>query len=988
MAARGRSSGTRTNGTNGNGARPALPATSRAPARTSVRTPAKRRNSRSPRFAAERSQDEFQGAWDQLAASEEHFRTLLEFASDAIAVIDEQGTIVYASQTTTRILGYSTEEFVGKSAFDLVHPDDLERTESLFAECLRSPGVPIRAEYRASHKDGTWRELEGVAVNRIDHPGVRGIAVSYRDVSEQKQTQEAILHLASIVETSGNAIIGLDAAGRIESWNSSAERLYGYVPSEVLGRSLEIVFPRERSRDSTELVRQVREGTGVANYESIGLRKNGERVPISVTISPIRNISAGVTGASAIVWDVSERKRTERELQRAKETAEAANRAKSDFVANVSHEIRTPLNGIIGMIELALQTVLTPEQVRFLHTARMASDSLLEVINDILDLSKVEAGKYETVLMEFSLRDGVSDTVRALAYVANQKGIHLDCRFDPEVPDALVGDRGRLRQIVLNLAGNAVKFTDAGEVVVSVTVEERRNGKVMLHFMVKDTGIGIPPEKRSVIFQAFTQGDSSNTRKHGGTGLGLTIAAQLAKSAGGSIWVDSEVGVGSTFHFTAMFGLSQRPVDAMPPGRHAALLDLRPLIVQADGPECRGLVAMFAGWRIIADVAPDGPYALHMLESACRRGEPYNLILVHAEIPGQDGYDLADEIHAQEELGDPAVILMTAGMPHTKSAAGGGTGVSAYLARPIGPSQLLNAIDLVWERRASAATTPAPAPEAKDLKKRLRILSVEDNAFNQMFVSSLLEQDGHNVDLAATGYEALEALERESFDLVLMDVQMPEMDGIQAAGVIREREKATGGRIPIVAMTARAMIGDRERCLAAGMDGYLSKPVHAEDLRRLLDRVGSMGSEPKRSPPPQSPPSYPGGGDREHRVIPDRRTLLRKVEGDEVLLARMLGIFREQSRRLLGDLKSAIEQGDAAGVNEAAHALKGSLAFWCQGEAFQAARQLEAKGRNGDLEGAWEDGERLAVEYEKLEGELVTMLEQTRDEEESSCQPS
>jgi PAS domain S-box-containing protein len=298
MAARGRSTSTSgTHRTNGNGAHPPLPTTSRTRTRVS-------------------------GAWDRLAAGEEQFRVLLEFASDAIAVIDEEGTIVYASQTTTRILGYSIEEFVGKSAFDLVHPDDLERTQSLFAECLRSPGLPIRAEYRARHKDGTWRELEGVGVNRVDHPGVRGIAISYRDVSERKQTQEAILHLASIVETSGNAIIGLDADGRIESWNSSAERLYGYVPSEVLGRSLEIVFPQERSRDSADLVKQVRDGTGVANCESIGLRKNGERVPISVTISPIRNISAGVTGASAIVWDVSERKRAEVELQRAKEAAE------------------------------------------------------------------------------------------------------------------------------------------------------------------------------------------------------------------------------------------------------------------------------------------------------------------------------------------------------------------------------------------------------------------------------------------------------------------------------------------------------------------------------------------------------------------------------------------------------------------------------------------------------------------------------------------
>jgi PAS domain S-box-containing protein len=925
-----------------------------------------------------RAPAELRSAWDQLTASEEHFRALVEFASDAIAVINEQGTIVYASQTTSRILGYSPEEFVGKDAFEIIHPEDLERTRELFAECLVSPGMPIRAEYRTRHKDGTWRELEGVGVNRLDHPGVRGIAVSYRDVSERRKNQEALLRLASIVETSGNAILGLDEEARIESWNPAAERLYGYPMSEIRGRSIEVVFPPERSRDSAELIRHVRDGIGVANYESIGLCKNGERVPISVTISPIKSIGGGGTGASAIVWDVSERRRTEVDLQRAKETAEAANRAKSDFVANVSHEIRTPLNGIIGMIELALQTGLTPEQERFLHTARLASDSLLEVINDILDLSKIEAGKYETVLMEFSLRDSISDTVRALAYVANQKGIQLDCRFDSDVPDALLGERGRLRQVVLNLAGNAVKFTDVGEVIVHVSVEERRNGKVKLHFTVKDTGIGIAPEKRSVIFQAFTQGDSSTTRRHGGTGLGLTIAAQLAKSAGGRIWVESEVGVGSTFHFTATFALSQRPTDA-PEQKHQALHDLRPLIVEPDGPECRGLVAMFAGWRIIADVAPDGPYALHLLESAQRAGSPFNLVLVRADTPKQDGYELADVIHARDDLGSPAVVLMTAGMPHSRRTVEG-KGVSAYLARPIGPSQLLNAIDSVWKRMSRVAGPPAPEPETDGAKRSLRVLSVEDNAFNQMVVTSLLEQGGHRVDLAGNGIEAIEAIAREAFDLVLMDVQMPEMDGLQAAGVIRDREKTTGGRIPIVAMTARAMIGDRERCLAAGMDGYLSKPVHAEELRRLLSRIVAM------TPTLDSPGSLDPAPERASRgVLPDRDALLRSVEGDAALLERMARIFREQSRRLIEELKAAIEQGDAYGVNEAAHALKGSLAYWCQGDAFEIARRLEAKGRTGDLDGAREDGERLAVEYGKLEVELTTVLRLTLDEEEPTC---
>jgi PAS domain S-box-containing protein len=1040
---------------------------------------------------------EIRRAWDKLAASEEHFRALVEYASDAIAVIDAQGTIVYASQTTTRVLGYEIDQLVGRNAFDIIHPEDLERTKAIFAECLASPGLPIRTEYRALHNDGSWVELEGVGVNRLDHPGVRGIAVSYRDVSERKlaekviresgrmfaavfegageamlladpegfcleaneaasqlfgmmrpaligrhlgelsepranfdaawrsleakgevkcdlrimrpdglkrevhfsatgkiaegrnlaiyhdvtewkQSQDAPLHLASIVESSGNAIIGLDSNGTIVSWNSSAERLYGHPPEEILGRSLEVVFPPERSPDSNELLRHVREGLGLANYESIGFRKSGERVHVSVAISPLKNMKAQVTGAAVIVWDISERKRTELELQRTKEAAEAANRAKSDFVANVSHEIRTPLNGIIGMIELALQTGLNPGQERFLHTARMASDALLEVINDILDLSKIEAGKYETVSVDFSLRDSVSDTVRALAYVANQKGIHLDCRFDSDVPDALVGDRGRLRQIVLNLAGNAVKFTDVGEVVVGASVEEKHGGRVKLHFTVRDTGIGVPEATRSLIFQAFTQADSSDTRKHGGTGLGLTIASQLVKSAGGRIWVESDVGVGSTFHFTASYALSQRQPDLASQVKHVVMGDLRPLIVERDGPECRGLVDMFAGWGVTANVAPTGLYAMNILDAAVWRGEPFNLILVdsgHADI---DGSELAEQIDARRrELGNPAVILMTEEMLHRTGQSREGTGVSAYLTRPIGPTQLRNAMDLVWKRRMSAVPSASPVDELIDTTRKLHVLSVEDNTFNQMVVTSRLEQDGHTVAVAANGYEAIEALERGTFDLVLMDVQMPQMDGIQATGVIRDREKSSGGRIPIVAMTARAMVGDRERCLAAGMDGYLAKPVHAEDLRRLLDRIGSASGLAALDSPPAGEPVFD--------VLPDRDGLLRRVQGDAELLERMVKIFREQSRQLIEELMDAITRSDGKAVNEAAHALKGSIAYWCQGRAFQIARELEAQGRSGDLAGAFEAGQELVAEYEKLESDLTTVLRGANDQEVEPC---
>ncbi|HEX5043163.1 MAG TPA: response regulator [Candidatus Polarisedimenticolaceae bacterium] len=735
-------------------------------------------------------------------------------------------------------------------------------------------------------------------------------------------------------------IAGVD--GYFKRVNPSWERTLGFDGEELLSRPyLDFVHPDDRE-ETVRRAAGLAQGQNVVSFENRYACKDGSyrwlywNAAADPTAQRVYAIARDVTErrlqAEAQEENASRLALLVKELDLARHRAEDAARVKADFLANMSHEIRTPMNAVMGMTDLALATDLTPEQRSYLATVKVSARALLDLVDDILDLSRIEAGKLELDRTEFDLRETVEDAIKVLAVRAGQKGLELACRVSPQVPRTVLGDPGRLRQVLVNLVGNAIKFTEQGEVVLEAEVASRSEDAVRLRFSVMDTGIGIPEEKREQIFAPFTQADTSTTRRFGGTGLGLAISAQLVEMMGGKLGLVSEVGSGSTFHFTASFELPR--LQAAVPAARSPRLDLTDvpvLVVDDNATNRRILHEMLQSWRMRPTATAGAEEALTALKEAQRAGHPYQLLLSDGQMPVKDGFMLAEAVKSDPALHRLPMILLTSAGRAGDGARCRELGIAGFLTKPVKQSDLLETMQAVL-RGGEALKTPEARREVAALRP-LRVLLVEDNAVNQQVAARILQKRGHAVVVVGNGREALEVLEARQpsgerpFDVVLMDVQMPEMDGLATTRALRDRERATGGHVPVVAMTAHAMEGDRERCLAAGMDGYVTKPVEAEALVAAVESAVS-GFDPAAA--------------------------AARLGGDRRLLREMLALFLSESPAMFQEVERAVTAGDAPALRRAAHALKGSVANFAAPRPVEAARALEKMGTNGSLQGAAE----------------------------------
>ncbi|NUQ63117.1 MAG: response regulator [Pirellulales bacterium] len=729
--------------------------------------------------------------------------------------------------------------------------------------------------------------------------------------------------------------------GYFKDVNPAFESTLGYSQAELLSSPfLEFVHPDDRDATSRELENLGR-GQDTVLFTNRYRCKDGQYKWISWCS---RGARPGDDVIFAVARDVTLEKLAALELKAAKEAAEAASRAKSTFLANMSHEIRTPMNAIIGLTELVLATGLTPTQRDYLETVRDSGEALLSIINDVLDLSKIEAERIELERNVFHVSELVDDTVKSQAVRAHGKDLELMCDVRPEVPRTLRGDSMRLRQVLVNLIGNAVKFTESGEVLVAVRCQSRTQRQVVLEFCVSDTGIGIPKEKQQTVFEAFEQADGSTTRRFGGTGLGLAIASRLARRLGGEMQLTSEPGRGSTFRFTACFEPAEDELDEIARPLATTLEGAKILIVDDHATSRQILEQMVRNWGLVPSCAADARQALELLGEAERSSEPYRIMLTDSRMPGTDGFALVEQTRRTSRTKSEVIMMLTTGDTPRDIGRCDELGASAHLFKPLRQSELLDAIfmalrpsshDLGEKRPPSAVSGGEPGS--------LRVLLVEDSLVNQKVAVALLEKHGHRVVVANHGKEAVAILAAERFDLVLMDLQMPEMDGFDATKAIRDRERQGSGRTPIIALTAHAMKGDRERCMNAGMDEYIPKPIRADQLFDAIRLV--TGAASLRGSRPQS--VFAGA----ERAI-DWNAALECLSGDHDLLRTLVEAVLEEMPKMLEAVRRAVRGGDAARLRIAAHTLKGAIRYFGAQEAFDRAFAMERLGRDDQLETA------------------------------------
>ncbi len=846
-------------------------------------------------------------------------------------------------------------------------------------------------------KRANERDQARLALARLNNELEQRVAARTEEIEHRRQEFQAFIDNTD----AGMFIKNLN--DEFTMVNRRFAELLHTTPEELIGRTDAHLIPTDISRHiaaCTDQTRTTRQGVETEYLEPPLRQGDAPRIH-SALIFPIIGANDTLEGTGGVVMDITARKRMEDGLRRAKNTAEASGRAKSDFLANISHEIRTPLNGVIGMADLLLRTALTPEQASMAATIKTGGEGLLSVLNDILDYSKIEAGRTVIESIPFSLRTVLFEGVKDLAPPAHKKGLELNIHVTPETPDHLVGDPLRLRQILRNLVDNAIKFTERGEVIVTARALPETDAKTAhLQFGVLDTGIGIPAEKVQAIFNPFEQADSSTTRRYGGTGLGLAICSRLVRLMGSELKVISQAGAGSSFEWTLSLPRLAEDRAARPSVSLAAMLDKKVLIVDDNETNRLIMKEQFAGWNISADLCSDMEAALTLMRQERRAGAPYDLVFVDFLMPEKDGGDLADAIAADPDLPNTPLILLSS--TEVPSAALGEKFI-ARLTKPTPPNELLRAMATAFgiqetmggrQLRQKAQRRPVANSHTA-----LHILLADDMEINQLVASRMLRGMGHSVHIVSNGLQAAAALENGDFDLVFMDIQMPELDGMEATAKIREREAERGSsrRLPIIAMTAHAMGGEKEQYLAADMDGYVTKPVRLEELQAAIEEAVAVFAPRGRTPEEiarrsadqnpitpfgHEPPAEPEH-DPERDADPEddnggmNLAVVRQTFGnDDAFVARGIRLYLRDAPRFSQDILNAVNSGDNTGLLAAAHALKGTSSHYTREGLFSTCLRLEELGRDKALP---ERHAKLMYLWAKLETQLKQMTQSMHD---------
>ncbi len=770
-------------------------------------------------------------------------KTLLVNLPEAIYFKDSEGHFLRVSSTlAARLKASSPHAVVGTSDVDFFPADYAAHARAEEQAVMRTGEPIIGREERPDWPDGTTNTVLTTKVPLRDRQGriVGTFGISH-DVSAIKDAEE---RFRLVVDATPNAILVVDRDGKIQLANRAATENFGYTLKEMIGATVELLLP-ERYREAhvrqrEDYVRNPVPRLMGSGRELLARRKDGREFPAEIGLAPI--VNDGDITVLVSIFDVTLRKQAQETLLEAKEAAERANQAKSDFLANMSHEIRTPMNAIIGMSELVLDSELSPAQRDYLTIVMESAEALLSIINEILDFSKIESGKIELESIDFDIREEVGDALKSLALRRHGKGLELAWHVHSDVPPYLRGDPTRLRQVLLNLIGNAIKFTHTGEVFLDVTADSLDDGTAAasLRFMIRDTGVGIPVDKLDSIFSAFEQADSSTTRQFGGTGLGLAITRRIIEALDGRIWVESEPGRGSTFFFTLTIPIGDAPPDA--PLLDAPDLEQIPVLVVDDNPLNRRILRdMLESWGMPVTTVEGGVQAIAALQQLTAERGATPLLLTDVNMPEMDGFGLVQSLRTITQLQETVIIMLTSGGRPGDVARCEELGIHTHMMKPVKQSELLEAI-LMAVGRSTPTTVSDPPEEMPQQLPRLNVLLVEDGRANQRLARTLLEKWGHTVSIAENGQVGLNRWQQDEFDLILMDVQMPVMDGFEATRRIREKEQDTGRHIPIVAMTARALKGDREKCLAAGMDEYVSKPVRKLELHAAIAPFFTSGT--------------------------------------------------------------------------------------------------------------------------------------------------